>query len=880
MRKLRTLFFRLGSLLHRQHDDGQFAAELDAHIQMQVEDNIRSGMSPEEARRAALVKLGGIEATRQAYRDQASLPWLETIGQDLRYTVRQLRNNPGFATTALLVLALGMGTAIAIFSFVDAALIKPLPYRDASRLVVIFGSVPLGPKFHLSFPDYYDLKKQNKVFTSFEVYDTNGFMLATPTGAQLAPGARVSAGFFRTLGVAPILGRDFSDGEDRPSAPRTVLLTYAAWQNRYGGRSDVLGQTVTLDGNPNTIVGVLPRDFHFAPAAAADFWTAEHDESPCRGCHWLFGLARLKDGVSMQEAAADMDTVARQLQAQYPYSNRDQGTFVTPLAEVIVGDIRPILLALLGGAALLLLIAGVNAASLLLVRTQTRRREVAVRGALGASRRRLLWQFITEGIVLATTAGVIGLAAASAAMHLLVRLIPKDIRAGMPYLQGLGLSPHVLLFACAMSLCTAALFSLTPALSLSREALRAGLAEGGRSVSGLHWRRFGSKLVVVELATAVVLLVAAGLFGKSFYRLLQVDPGLRPHNLATLSVSAPEASYPKDPQKIALERQVLDRISALPGVVSAAITNKLPVGDGDFTTSFVVMGRPHPAGHNEVAWRQVTTGYFKTLEARLVAGRYFTEADQDNTKPHVVLINRALARKYFAGEDPIGMRINYDGAQPENAMQIIGILDDIREGPLDTDARCAMYIPFENRPRNSFSVAVRTSIRAQSVLPLITATIRKVGPAIATFDGGTMEQRIQDSQAAYLHRASTWLVGSFAGVALLLSVVGLYGVITYSVSQRTREIGVRMVLGAQKASVYRLVMKEAAGVIALGLFIGLAGSLIAAMLIRKLLFATEAWDATTLGTASLLLGISAVAASYLPAHRAASVHPMEALRAE
>jgi predicted permease len=705
-------------------------------------------------------------------------------------------------------------------------------------------------------------------------------MLATPTGAQLAPGARVSAGFFRTLGVAPILGRDFSDGEDRPSAPRTVLLTYAAWQNRYGGRSDVLGQTVTLDGNPNTIVGVLPRDFHFAPAEPAEFWTAEHDESPCRGCHWLFGLARLKDGVSLQEAATDMNTVARQLQAQYPDSNREQGTFVTPLTEVIVGDIRPILLALLGGAALLMLIAGVNVASLLLVRTQTRRREVAVRGALGASRRRLLRQFITEGIVLATTASLIGLAAASAAMHLLVRRIPKDIRAGMPYLQGLGLSPRVLLFALAISLASAALFSFTPALSLSREALRAGLAEGGRSVSGIHWRRFGSNLVVIELATAVVLLVAAGLFGKSFYRLLQVDPGLRPHNLATLSISAPAASYSKDPQKIALERQVLDRVSALPGVTSAAVTNKLPVGDGDFTTSFVVVGRLHPAGHNEVAWRQVTTGYFKTLEARLVAGRFFTEAEQDSSKPHVVLINRALAGKYFAGEDPVGMRINYDGAPPAEAMQIIGILDDIREGPLDTDARSAMYVPFENRPLNFFSVVVRTSIPAQSVVPLISATIRQVDPTIATFNGATMEQRIHDSQPAYLHRASTWLVGSFAAVALLLSVVGLYGVITYSVSQRTREIGVRMALGAQKGTVYQLVMKEAACVIVFGLVGGLAGSFIAASLIRNLLFGTQAWDAATLAAVAAVLGTSAMAASYLPARRAASVNPTEALRAE
>ena len=568
---------------------------------------------------------------------------------------------------------------------------------NPSRLMTIFGSIPLGSRFHLSFPDYYDLKRQNKVFTSFEVYDSNGFMLTTSSGTQLAAGARVSAGFFRTLGVSPILGRDFSNGEDKPSAPRTVILTYAAWQKRYGGRRDVLGQTVTLDGNPNTIVGVLPRDFHFAPAEPAEFWTAEHDESDCRGCHWLFGLARLKDGVTFQSAVADMTAIAKQLEAQYPDSNRSQSAAVVPLTDVIVGDIRPIMLAMLGGAALLLLIASVNVASLLLVRTQSRKREVAVRGALGASRLRLLRQFVTEGLVLAAIASAAGLAVAYAAMHLLTSLVPTDILAGMPYLQSLGLTPHVLLFALAISIFSALLFSLTPAVSLSIDALCTGLAEGGRSASGTQWRRFGSNLVVVELATAVVLLVGAGLLGKSFYRLLQVDPGLQPHNLATLSLSVPRATYSTNAKVVALERQILDRVSTLPGVISAAITNKLPIGDGDFTTSFVVAGRPKSDEHNEVAYRQVTTGYFKTLQSRLLKGRLFTDDDQDENKPHVVLINSALARQYFQGEDPVGMRINYDGAPATSAMQIIGVIDDIREGPLDTEARSAIYIPFEQR---------------------------------------------------------------------------------------------------------------------------------------------------------------------------------------
>jgi macrolide transport system ATP-binding/permease protein len=880
MRKVRAIVLRLWRLPHGKQQDRDFAEELQSHLQMHIEDYIRSGMTPEEARREALLRLGGIEATTQAYRDQMALPILEALLQDLRYTLRQLRKNPGFAVTALLVLTLGMGAPVAMFSFVDAALIKPLPYRDPSHLVVIFGSIPLGPRFHLSFPDYYDFKRLNKSFTSFEVYDPNGFMLSAPTGTLRAPGARVSAGFFRVLGVDPILGRDFAEGEDRPSAPRTVLLSYTAWQKRFGGRSDVLGRSVTLDGNTNTIIGVLPPNFHFAPAEPAEFWTAEHDENPCRGCHGLFGLGRLKDGVTLQAAAAEMSAIAKQLELKYPDSNNSQGAFTDPLTDVIVGDIRPVMLAMLGGAALLLLIATVNVASLLLVRIQSRKREVAVRGALGASRRRLLRQFITEGLVLSVSASVFALVAAEGAIRLLSRLVPKDILAGMPYLQGLGLTPHVLIFAVAISLFSAAVFSFTPAVSLSAESMRAGLTEGGRSSSGLHWRRFGSNLVVVELATAVVLLVAAGLFTKSLYRLLQVDPGLEPHNLALLTLAAPREHYSSDQQRIALERQVIDSISALPGVTSVAVTGRLPVGDGDGTSDFIILGHQHPGEHNEVAWRQVSTGYFKTLQGHLLEGRYFTDTDQDPKQPNVVVINHALANKYFVGLNPVGMRISFEGAKPEEAMQVVGVIDDIREGPLDTEARCAFYLPFEKRPVPYFSVVARTAMPAQNVLTATSIAIRHIDPSIATFGGSTMEQRIHDSQPEYLHRASTWLVGSFAVVALLLSIIGLYGVIAYSVSQRTREIGVRMALGAQRSTIYQLVMNEAGRLIVIGLCVGLVASLAAAALIRTLLFGTKAWDATTLSVVAVILAAAALGASYLPAHRAASVNPLDALRAE
>jgi predicted permease len=879
MRKLRAWLMRLWGLSNENLHDREFAEEIATHLEMHVEDNLRSGMAPEQARREAILKLGGVEMTKQAYRDANTVPFVETLLQDLRYTIRQLRKNPGFTSTAVLMLTLGIGASVAIFTFVDAALIRPLPYREPSRLVGIFGSIPLGPKFHLSFPDYYDLKKLNKVFTSFEVYAPYGFTLTTPTGAQQATGARVSAGFFRTLGVAPVLGRDFSEGEDKLSAPRTVILSYVAWQKQFGGRNDVLGKAVTLDGAPNTIIGVMPRDFHFAPAEPAEFWAAGHDENSCRGCHSLFGLGRLKDGISIQTAAADMTSIAQQLQKQYPDSNHAQDESVFSLTDVILGDIRPIFLVLLSGAGLLLLIACVNVASLLLVRTQSRKREIAVRGALGASRKRLIRQFVTEGLVLTAIASGLGLVVANGAMNLLTRLIPADILASMPYLQGLGLSPRVLAFTFAISLCAGVLFSLTPILSLSVKEMRAGLTEGGRTAAGTLWRKFGANLVVIELATAMVLLVGAGLLGKSLYRLLHVDPGLQPDNLATLILSAPSTNYSKDPQAIALERQVLDRVSILPGVTSVSIANKLPVGDGDFTTSFRIVGRPDHAEHNEVAYRQVSPGYFTTLQARLLEGRYFTEKE-DATKPHVVLINHALAQQYFPGQHPVGMRINYEGAPPQEEMQIIGMIDDIREGPLDTAARSAMYIPFDQHPNNFFAVVARTSVPAQSLLPVLASTIHQIDPGIATFGAATMNQRIHDSPAAYLHRASAWLVGSFAALALLLSVVGLYGVIAYSVSQRTREIGVRMALGAQRSMVYQLVLKEAALLIAVGVVAGLVVSIAAATLMRNLLFGTEAWDAFTFASVSAVLGVSEFAASYLPARRAASVNPVEALRAE
>ena len=867
---------KLSLLFHRTQFRTDLDEEMAFHRAQAEKDFFARGMSPEEARRAAARQFGNATQLREQSHDQVAFR-AESILQDIRFALRQLRKSPGFAATAILILTLGIASSVAIFAFVDAALIKPLPYKDPNRLVQLFESIPLGPRFHLSYPDYLDWKRMNKSFSALNVFEPDEFMMKTPDGLRKTDGARVSDGFFRTLGVTPALGRDFYYGEDRPEAPRTTLISYAAWQKRYGGNAGVLGQTVILDGDPYTIIGVLPRDFSFAPAEPADFWGILKP-STCRGCHGLFGIASLKPGVSFAAGLADVKAIAQQLEKQYPDSNRDQWGFMLPLTDVIVGDIRPILLVVLAGSGLLLLIAGVNVASLLLVRAESRKREMAVRGALGASPRRLVRQFVTEGMLLAFIGSALGIALAARSMHSLATLIPTDMMASMPFLHGLGLNTHVVAYACILALISGVLFASTPILRMRFVDLREGLSEGGRSAAGLAWRNFGSKLVVVELATAMVLLAGAGLLGKSFYRLLHANIGLEPDHLATVHVVAPPEKYKNDPSQAALGHQVIAQLASLPGVKSVALTTKLPIEDADWTSSFRIVGRPFHGEHNEVAIRMVSPTYFTTLKSTLVGGRYFTDRD-DASHPTVVIANEALAKQYFPGENPIGKQITF-GWPKAPIMLIVGVINNIQEGQLDAAPRGAMYIPFAQNPNSGFVVLVRTSQNERTVLPAIESSLHAVDRGMAIYNPMTMDQKIHDAPSTYLHRSSAWLVGGFAAIALLLGVVGLYGVIAYSVSQRTREIGVRMALGAARATVYRLVLREAGQLIGIGVVAGLALSIAAATLMRRLLFGVSAWDAPTLAAVATLLAAAALLASFLPARRAASVSPADALRAE
>jgi len=871
---------KLRLLIGREKFRDELNEEMEFHRAAAEQEFMAGGMTTDSARYAAQRQFGN--ATRLNERSHEVVGFrAETIVQDLRFALRQLRQSPGFTVTAILILALGMGANLAIFAFVDAALLKPLPYRDPARLVGLFESIAAGPKYCISYLDYLDWKRLNKSFDTVDVYTGWNFMLGSPQGTELAAGAHVSAGFFRTLGVAPALGRDFRAEEGGRDAGRAVILSYASWQKRFGARKDVLGKVVTLDGVAKTIVGVMPRDFNFAPVEPVEFWDTIDPAESCskrRICHNLFGVARLKDGVTVAAALDDVTRLARQLEKQYPDSNQGQGAALFPLTEVIVGDVGPILKTLLVGTTLLLLIAGVNVANLLLVRSEGRRREIALRGALGASATRIVRQFLTEGAVLVGMGSLLAVAIASVAVRTLPRLMPAEMLAGMPFLPGAGTNARVALYAAGVALFAWLLFAVVPMLRLPLRDVRGGLTDGGRTAAGVTWRRLGSSLVVLELATAMLLLAGAGLLTRSLYQLLHVETGIRTDHLATINVAGPPSAYGTDEKAIALEREVLRRMESLPGVRSAAVATFLPLtGNGPFS-DFIIDGQPmRPGDHDEATRREITPTYFATVGAQMMRGRTFTE--DDGLKMHVAIVNQAMARKFFAGGDPIGKRIRYTGGTGPT-LEVIGIVKDIKEGPLNDVTRPAFYIPFAQDPGPFFSVVLRSSQYEASLLPMMVRTMHDFDPSIAAFGQSTMETSIRESQTAYLHRSAAWLAGGFAGMALLLGVVGLYGVIAYSVSQRTREIGVRMALGAQRSAVSGMVLREAGKLIVVGIGAGVLGSLATAGLPRPLLFGVRPWDSTTLIGVAVLLGVAAIMASYLPARRAASVNPVDALRAE
>jgi predicted permease len=863
--------------------DSAFDAELESHLQLHVDDNVRAGMPLEEARRQALLALGGIEPARQQYREQSSLPWVEHLIQDLRFAFRHLAKAPGFTITSVLTMSLGFGAALAIYAFLDAALVRPLPYARPDRLLDVTERTPDMPHANLSYPDYLDWKTRQTVFSAFDFYTGRGVSLTTPAGLLPVRGARVSAGFFRTLGVRPLLGRDFHAGEDQPDAAATTILSYGAWQKYFGGRPDIVGRTASLNGEPSTIVGVLPASFHFALAGPADFWVPFHAAKGCdlaRSCHGLVGVARLKDGASLETARAQMQSIAAQLEREYPRSNRSQGAAVSLLSAQILGDIQPILLLLLVGAGLLLVIALVNVISLLLVRSEGRKRELAVRSTLGASGWRLVRQFVTEAVVLVGIGLAAGAVLSALAIHLLFALLSEDMRGRMPYLDATGFNWRVGLVAAGLAIVSIVLFTLAPAVRVRFAEMREGLAEGARGSSGTTWRRLGFKLVVVELAMAMVLLVGAGLLGRSLYRLLNVELGFDANALATINVAAPGDRFRSDDAARRLVHDVTARVSALPGVQSVGLVDILPVSFNGNTTWIRVAGHPYNGEHNEVNQRVVDAGYFSTVRARILRGRGITSEDTATSRK-VIVINEALARKYFAaGEDPVGRQIGDSDLSPDSLTEVVGIVEDIRDGALNSEIWPAIYYPMEQQPGAFFAVVARTAGAAEPVVAALPAALREIDRDLVTLAPSVMRERIQDSPAAYLQRSSASLVGGFAGLALVLGIIGLYGVIAYSVSQRTREIGLRLALGADQRTVYGMIVGEAGRLVVAGLVVGAIAAIPAGLLMRTLLFGTEPWDLPTLAGVAAVLAVCALVASFVPARRAASVNPIEALRVE
>lgn len=829
------------------------------------------------------------------------LDLIDHARQDLRFAWRQLRRHPLFAATAVSMLALGLCANVAIFGFVDAALIRPLPYADQDRLVGVYHA---GRTF-VSYVNFTDFRALNQGFRSIDAFDVRGGVTwTTPAGVRERVRAlKVTAGFFRTLGVTPILGRDFRADEEGPAAAPTAMLAYGAWQTRFGGTPDIVGQMLTFNGEPHLVIGVLPRGFHFTLAERADVFTTIRGGDPCRSrrvCQSMIAIARLADGVSIEGGAANLESVMAQLRQQYPGDNTGKTTIVVPLRAVMMGDVRPILLVLLSGAGLLLSIACLNVISLLLAHSHSRAREIAVRDALGASSTRLLLQFTTEALVLVAAGTIAGLTLAAWGIPLLTSLLSARMLERVPYLEGLHLNARLVAFACVIASIAVVIFTLTPAVRLRRSARAAGLKEGSRGSAGTAWRRVGAPLVVAELALAVILLVGAGLLGKSLYRLLHVDIGFDADRLATLSVSraptasataapsgatAPTPAAPASassgpvappPADLTFARDIAARIAAVPGVQAVGYADQLPLspGDGAPSSNLQRPGRPYPDEQRKShPVRRVGPGYFAALGATMTRGREFTEAEIASGR-RIAIINDTAARWYFPGENPIGQDIIV-GAPP--ARTIVGVVADIKDASLELPARPAAYVAWD---QTTFALVVRTSQAGETIFPSLIAAIRDTRPDAFTYRPEMMSERIDQAPAAHLQRAMAWVVGFFATSAFILAVVGLYGVVAYSVGQRTREIGVRIALGAERRSVYGLVIGEAAWLVGIGTIVGIASAIGVATLMRRLLFGVESWDAPTVVVSAITLIGAALVASYLPARRAASVNPVEVLRTD
>ena len=801
--------------------------------------------------------------------------------QDLRYAIRTLVKKPGFTVTTIMTLALGIGASTAIFTVVDGALLRGLPYKSPQQLYHVWERTPRRefPQREFSYPDYQDYQQNHAL--ELAAYTGGGGIMSGRGEPERVASPMASANFFSVLGVEPVIGRTFQSGEDKPGAPRVAVLTYGMWQSKFGGDASVLGQPLTINGENYTVVGVLPASFQFA-LRNNDLWLPYQPSEAQLTRRFMHGtnlIGRLNPGVTIEQANSELSVIGSRIEQEHNQSHAGTSVRLVSLQEQIVGDVKPILYVLLAAVGFVLLIACANVASLLLTRSLSRYKEVAIRAALGASRWRVIRQLLTESLLLSFVGGLAGLLVAYWGLHALVGALPDQQLNSLPFLKSLQIDTRILAFSFVLSALTGILFGSVPALQSSRLDLNETLKEGGRTMAGGARQRLRSVFVASEIALAVVLLVGAGLMMKSLFRLLQTNGGFNPSNVLTMTVVLPPAQYTDANALNNFHDQLKERIQSLPGVASAGSIDILPLQGGN-TTRFYVEGDPvpQPGEAIEANIRFPDESYFQTLGIPLIAGRHFDSRDNSDS-PGVVIIGKTIADRVFAGRDPIGRRLKYASFDTPGDL-IIGVVGDVKISGLDEEIRPVLYYPFRQNASPFSTLVVKSSTNPNSMATTVREQIRALEPNVAIFNVRAMDEVISTSPAAFMRRFPSLLITIFAAVALLLASIGIYGVVSYSVSQQSHHIGVRMALGAQTSDILKLVLKQGLALALIGIGVGVVAALALMRLLKTLLFEVQTTDPTTFALViAALLGVSLLAC-YVPARRATKVDPLEALRYE
>jgi putative ABC transport system permease protein len=801
------------------------------------------------------------------------------ILKDIRYGIRSLVRNPAFTAIAIITLSLGIGANTAIFSVVNAVLLRPLPFADAERIVWLWDTIPHLGYAPTSLPEFLDWKEQNRSFEQLAAFQSGNVFLDTGDGTEDVPVGVVTPQMFSLFGVHPILGRTFTDEETLPGRFRVAVLSHSLWQTRFGSDANISGRTIQLNGRAYTIIGVMPAGFSF-PERATLWRPLPIDPSALdRGPHYLNVVGRLKPDVTLAQAQAEMSALAARISQEHPEKTAGHGMKIVSLADVVVGDIGLALYVFLGAVGFVLLIACANLANLMLARIGGREREIAVRTALGASRLQIVRQLLTESLLLAVAGGAAGLLLAIWAVSWLVSLSPDTI----PRVHEISVDPRVAGFTFLISMAAGVLFGVVPALQASKTDLTDGLKESGRTTPGVRKQRLRSALVVSEVALSLVLLVGAGLLIRSFAKLNQVDPGFNPEQVLTMGVSLLPNKYPEDQQVAAFYSQVLERSATVPGVISVSATTGLPVSGTDTTDFFAIEGQPPIAKEERplCEYWVVTPRYFQSMGIPLLAGRDFSETDTKQS-PNVVVINDEFRRRHFGSENPLGHRLQLQG-QERDPFLIVGVVGDTRNHGLEEQPRAAAYVPFLQDPLSkdlarSLTIVARTKSDPGAVAGSLRAVVTSMDKSVPVYAVKPMTEYLRDSLSR--RRFSMVLLSTFSGVALVLAALGIYGVISYGVIQRTHEMGIRMALGAQRRDVLKLVLRQAMIVVLVGVGIGLLGSWALTRLMKSLLFNVSVTDPLTFAGIAVLMILIALLACVIPAMRATKVDPLVALRHE